>query len=98
MLGSSFTPGITTTPYVYLYIIVLCSGPIVARRCAPDFRRLFQDFGLYDNDEDIETLDEHEFNELVRHSGQQWFVNFYSSGNMRAGSGGFGRFTSGVDL
>ena len=36
------------------------------------------DFGLYDDDEEIVTLDQREFKESVLHGYQVWFVNFYS--------------------
>ena len=37
-----------------------------------------EDFGIYDNDEEIITLSATDFEQSVTNSGDQWFVNFYS--------------------
>lgn len=42
-----------------------------------------QDFGLYDEDPQIETLTHMVFFDTVVHSKDFWFVNFYSPGMAR---------------
>eukprot|EP00042_Codosiga_hollandica_P038558 m.314809 g.314809 ORF g.314809 m.314809 type:complete len:331 (-) comp55423_c0_seq1:4445-5437(-) len=39
-----------------------------------------EDFGLYDDDPQIETIPDADFQDLVMQSEDRWFVNFYSTG------------------
>lgn len=39
-----------------------------------------QDFGLYDDDPQIEKLADADFWQAVFHSKDRWFVNFYATG------------------
>ena len=43
-----------------------------------------QEFGIYDDDPQIEKLMEPEFSENVRNSDQRWFVNFFATGTSHA--------------
>jgi DnaJ family protein C protein 10 len=46
------------------------------------WRYFNEDFGLYDDDPQIEPLSGSDFWDLVFHSDDPWFVNFYSPGRL----------------